>query len=205
MALLPFFRRDQTDLPPDWDLSPWRNLDKTIGDFSSAPGFPAHFRSHVGGILRDMDNSIARMDEEMRRVMMAAPGGAYNGPPGSLLSDLTHNISPSISTSSNGQQIAHYDFDVKGFRPEEITVKTQDNLLEVIARHEERSPGREISREFKRTFTIPEGISPDELQGKLVQDGILRVEAPYRPPSALTSSSSEGSYSYHPIPITHQY
>jgi len=203
MALLPFFRRDQSTLrpPPEWDLSPWRNLDR-IGDFSSAPGFPQHFRSHVGDILRHMDESVARMDEDMRKVMMRSPGGGGGGgyDSGSLLSDL-HTINPSITNQPNGQQIAHYDFDVKGFRPEEITVKTQDNTLEVIARHEERSPGREVSREFKRTFTIPDGISPDELQGKLIQDGILRVEAPYRPPRALMGSDDDS----HLIPITHQY
>jgi len=184
MALLPFFRRDH----PLGDLSPWRDLDRP-NEFGMV-GFPQHFRSHVGNILREMDDAIARMDDDMRKVMRTT-GNGYD--PGSLLRDL-RTVSPSIS-EQNGQQMAHYDFDVAGFRPEEITIKTQDNTLDVIARHEEKTPGREVSREFRRTFTIPEGISPDELQGKLVRDGILRVEAPYRP------ALPEGSRL---IPITHQ-
>ena len=227
MALLPFFRRDHAATtaatshadgrgggggafpPPDWDLSPWRDLDHRLGEFGGAgdaPRFPHHFRSHVGGILRDMDNAISRMDEQMRKVMwpgqsgqsvaMTTGGGGYD--PGSLLADL-HTVTPSITTERDGRRMAHYDFDVSGFRPEEITVKTQDNQLEVVARHEERSPGREVSREFKRTFTIPEGIHPDELQGRLVNDGLLRVEAPYRP-AGLTARDEP-----YAIPIEHQF
>jgi HSP20 family molecular chaperone IbpA len=199
MALLPFFGRDNVTPPSSWDLSPWRDLDRLneFGGVGGAGFIPQRFRSHVGSILREMDDSIARMDDEMRKVMRTSTGkNGYDS--GSLLTEL-HTISPSISQQPDGLQIAHYDFDVSGFQPEEITIKTQDNTLEVIARHEVKSPGREVSREFRRTFTIPQGISPDELQGRLLRDAVLRVEAPYRPP-ALTQQPEVSRL----IPITHQ-
>lgn len=106
---------------------------------------------------------------------------------GSLLRDLEGSVKPTI-VDRNGRKIAQYTFDVKGFQPEEITIKTVDNNLEISAKHEEKRTNGEISHAYKRTITIPEGINADELQGKLVQDGLLRVEAPYRP-SALTDGS----------------
>lgn len=183
MALLPFFRREEF---PGWDLSPWRDLDPWADSRVGTPNY--HFKSHLSGILQQMDSTIAHMDEEMRTVMKKMGAGDYAG--GSLLNEALRSVSPQIT---NG--FAIYDFDVSGFLPEEVTIKTKENVLEVIARHEEKTQNGEISREFRRTFTIPEGINPEELNGKLIRDGLLRVEAPYRPP-ALQSLPSE-----RPIPI----
>ncbi|GAV05697.1 HSP20-4 [Ramazzottius varieornatus] len=185
MALLPFFRREEFP-GRGLDISPWRDLDPWADSRVGTPNY--HFKSHLSGILQQMDSTIARMDEEMRTVMKRVGAGDYAG--GSMLGEAARSVSPQIN---NG--LAIYDFDVSGFTPEEVTIKTKDNVLEVIARHEERTKNGEISREFRRTFTIPDGINPEELSGKLIRDGLLRVEAPYRPP-ALQSSPSE-----RPVPI----
>lgn len=191
MALLPLYNRDL-----DWDLSPWRDSSRWNDRDLTITGFHDRFRNHVGRVLKDMDGSIFRMDDDMRRMMqtMGSPVAGQNV--GSLLRELETSVKPTI-VERNGRQIAQYTFDVKGFQPEEITIKTVDNNLEISARHEEKRGDGEISHAYKRTITIPDGISAEELQGKLVDDGLLRVEAPYRPPSLMDGSRS--------IPISHEF
>ena len=68
-------------------------------------------------------------------------------------------------------------FDVNEFRPEEISVRTQDSKLLVHAKHEERGDGRTLSREFSRTVDIPKHVDPQQLACCLSNDGVLQVEA----------------------------
>lgn len=73
-------------------------------------------------------------------------------------------------------------FDVAGFKPEEIQVKTMDKRLCVHAKHTEESPGRKVYREFTREYTLPNDIDALRLSSSLSKDGVLQIEAP-APPS----------------------
>ena len=68
-------------------------------------------------------------------------------------------------------------FDVSEFRPEEISVRTQDSKLLVHAKHEERGDGRSLSREFSRTVDVPKHVDAKQLSCCLSNDGVLQVEA----------------------------
>lgn len=70
-------------------------------------------------------------------------------------------------------------FDCRGFKPEEISVKTiDDDNLQVHAKHESESPGSKVYREFTRTFKLPPEVPRDQLKSLLTQDGVLQIEAP---------------------------
>ncbi|KAG0428366.1 hypothetical protein HPB47_024652 [Ixodes persulcatus] len=70
--------------------------------------------------------------------------------------------------------------DVRGFVPEEISVKTVGNSVEVHARHEEKDPeGRGfVMREFRRKYTLPDDVDPESVTSQLTGRGLLAVEAP---------------------------
>ncbi|EEC02046.1 heat shock HSP20 protein, putative [Ixodes scapularis] len=70
--------------------------------------------------------------------------------------------------------------DVRGFVPEEISVKTVGNSVEVHARHEEKDPeGRGfVMREFRRKCTLPDDVDPASVTSQLTGRGLLAVEAP---------------------------
>ncbi|CAN7978973.1 unnamed protein product [Ixodes persulcatus] len=70
--------------------------------------------------------------------------------------------------------------DVRGFVPEEISVKTVGNSVEVHARHEEKDPeGRGfVMREFRRKYTLPDDVDPKSVTSQLTGRGLLAVEAP---------------------------
>uniref|UniRef100_A0A8C1DGK8 Heat shock protein, alpha-crystallin-related, b2 n=2 Tax=Cyprinus carpio TaxID=7962 RepID=A0A8C1DGK8_CYPCA len=69
--------------------------------------------------------------------------------------------------------------DVCQFTPDEISVRTVDNLLEVTGRHAQRMDQHGfVSREFARTHILPMGVDPLLVQVSLSHDGILCIQAP---------------------------
>lgn len=69
--------------------------------------------------------------------------------------------------------------DVSHFTPDEVTVRTVDNLLEVSARHPQRLDRHGfVSREFCRTYVLPADVDPWRLRAALSHDGVLHLEAP---------------------------
>ncbi|KAL0995012.1 hypothetical protein UPYG_G00130610 [Umbra pygmaea] len=80
--------------------------------------------------------------------------------------------------------------DVCQFTPDEITVRTVDNLLEVIGNHAQRQDAHGfVSRSFSRTYVLPVGVDPLLLHADLSHDGILSVSGPRTapdPPSTRT-------------------
>ncbi|XP_074072773.1 heat shock protein beta-2 [Macrotis lagotis] len=69
--------------------------------------------------------------------------------------------------------------DVSHFTPDEVTVRTVDNLLEVSARHPQRLDRHGfVSREFCRTYVLPADVDPWRIRAALSHDGILQLEAP---------------------------
>ncbi|XP_031455848.1 heat shock protein beta-2 [Phasianus colchicus] len=69
--------------------------------------------------------------------------------------------------------------DVCHFLPDELTVRTVDNLLEVVGQHPQRADRHGfISREFTRTYILPLDVDPLLMRATLSHDGILSIMAP---------------------------
>lgn len=112
----------------------------------------------------------------------------------------TDDLSSSpVQVDEQGNRHLSLNFDVRKFKPEEISIRSFDeNKLEVSAKHEIKSENHQIYREFKRICTLPEGVELESMKSELHPDGILRIEAPLPPePSKEPEPVSKG-----PIPIT---
>ncbi|KAH7970954.1 hypothetical protein HPB49_017232 [Dermacentor silvarum] len=73
---------------------------------------------------------------------------------------------------------------VRGYKPEEISVKAVDDWIEVSAKHEEESEDGYVKRQFTRRFTLPEGVKAETVTCALSSSGVLAIEAPKpEPPS----------------------
>lgn len=69
--------------------------------------------------------------------------------------------------------------DVSTFKPKEITVDTENNVIVVHAKQEEQGNGLGYtSREFVRRYELPEGFKPEDVVANLSCDGILMIRAP---------------------------
>jgi len=83
-----------------------------------------------------------------------------------------------VEKDENGRQVFRVRFNVDTYKPEEVSVKIDQNKLIVHAKHEEKSDGKSMSREYSREVDIPRDIDPMALQCSISTDGILTVEAP---------------------------
>lgn len=75
--------------------------------------------------------------------------------------------------------------DVSQFKPEELKVTTNNNILSIEGKHEEAQSdpnnSSSVMRQFSRKWTLPEGCKAEEVVSNLSSDGILMVTAPKKP------------------------
>ncbi|XP_028159703.1 protein lethal(2)essential for life-like [Ostrinia furnacalis] len=85
-------------------------------------------------------------------------------------------------------------FNVKGFAPEEISVKTADGYIVLEAFHDEKKDEfGYISRKLIRRYPLPDDCVKEDVLCKLSSDGILTVKAPRK----LVKNNTV-------IPVTHE-
>ncbi|KAG9265415.1 alpha-crystallin B chain-like isoform X1 [Astyanax mexicanus] len=71
------------------------------------------------------------------------------------------------------------NLDVKHFSPEELSVKVNDEYVEIHGKHEERQDDHGyVAREFYRKYKVPTGVDPGNFTSCLSFDGVLTVSAP---------------------------
>ncbi|XP_049791956.1 alpha-crystallin A chain-like [Schistocerca nitens] len=79
------------------------------------------------------------------------------------------------------------NLDVQQFKPDEVSVKMQDDFIVVEGKHEEREDEHGyISRNFVRRYKLPNNIDIDAVTSKLSSDGVLTIAAPKKVPSKDT-------------------
>ncbi|KAF7268279.1 hypothetical protein GWI33_018550 [Rhynchophorus ferrugineus] len=83
------------------------------------------------------------------------------------------------STISIDKDKFQANLDVQQFKPEEISVKVNDNVLTIEGKHEEQEDEHGfISRHFVRKYIMPKNCDISRIESKLSSDGILTIMAP---------------------------
>ena len=74
----------------------------------------------------------------------------------------------------NGLEIS---LDTHTFKPEEVNVTVDKGILYLSGKHEDSSENKKhiTVREFRRMYTLPEGMDKDDVVSNLSADGILVV------------------------------
>jgi len=83
-----------------------------------------------------------------------------------------------ITTEADGTRKFHLSFDMRGFEPEEIKIKTQNGMLVVSAKREEKDQNTYSMREWSQSYSLPHDLNMEELKSHFSDNGILSVEAP---------------------------
>lgn len=101
----------------------------------------------------------------------------------------------------NGAQVTYdkdkfqANFDVQHFKPNEISVKVKNNMIEIEGKHEEKQDEHgQIYRHFVRKYTLPNDCDVNKVETKLSSDGVLSVCAPRKGTPAIEERS---------IPVIH--
>jgi len=81
------------------------------------------------------------------------------------------------------------EFSVQDYTPEELSIKTEGDILIVVAKQESKTKAGKsvVSKQFEQRFTLPSGVNPEQISSKLSKEGVLTVTAPRE---SLTISKS---------------
>jgi HSP20 family molecular chaperone IbpA len=74
-----------------------------------------------------------------------------------------------VTRTENGYEV---EVPMPGFRPDDVEVTFQDDVISVSAKSERRS--------FSRSFTVPEDVDPEKIEAR-VSDGMLLLTLARRP------------------------
>jgi len=164
-----------------------------------------------GGIHDDDFSSPRRSSSSTITTKSSSNSSAF---PGSIMFDRGDDFKNERSLFSHSDAMdnndgiskVQYDDDtykimvnVENYKPEELTIKTVGNSVQVEAKHMEKtSDGRSFSsRNFSQTFSLPKGVNPEEVKSALSKDGTLTIEAPLPQPKTAIKGSERM------VPITH--
>jgi len=98
------------------------------------------------------------------------------------------DLSPKAKVSYD-QDKFQVEFNVQEYSPEDLSIKTEGDVLIVLAKHETKVEGGQsfVSKQFEQRFSLPSGVKPDKISSSLSKDGYLTVTAP-RESMAITGS-----------------
>merc|ERR1712038_810046 len=85
------------------------------------------------------------------------------------------------------------EFNVSEYLPEELSIKTEGDVLIVLAKHETKAEGGPsyVSKQFEQRFSLPSGVQLEKISSKLSKEGTLTVTAP-RESIAISAYKKKG-------------
>jgi len=143
--------------------------------FSRNPrNLPEVFLGSTSNIFRDFEREFDRMQRQFDNFFR---GGNDNR---SLMNYFRRGVTENdmIVTESDGSRKFQLAFDIRGFDPEEVKVKTQNGTLSVSAKKEKKDDNSYSLHEFSQTYTLPKDLKLDDLKSTFAENGILTIEAP---------------------------
>ena len=144
----------------------WGSGSMTSGAMAPWQDFVTPFKQ-MEQQMRKLDRQFSEMSQQMSMQMSQRMPMQMN----------KLNQDPYV-VDSDGKRMYRLNFDLRQYKPEEIHVKTHNNMLSVHAKHESDGESGKLYREFQQQFTIPEGIQLHSMSSVLRPDGVLCVEAP---------------------------
>jgi len=103
------------------------------------------------------------------------------------------DMSPKAKVSYD-QDKFQVEFNVQDYSPEELSIKTEGDILIVQAKHETKTNGGPsyVSKQFEQRFSLPSGVKIEKIASSLSKDGVLTVSAP-RENLAISSYQKRGA------------
>jgi len=180
MSRSPFYRPSGlTGADPFWDMFQDRFFDTQFGgnltedDFFPVSMVPSYFfRRRTLGAPRSP-------------LIPHSPSAGLGPEPHPLAAQQSaQNQTGPVATTTPSHDPTKYQImvDVSHFTPEEITVKTVDNTIVVVGKHEDKADNYGyVSRQFSRKYLLPADVDPETVTSTLSADGILSIQAPRKP------------------------
>ena len=113
-----------------------------------------------------MTDSLAHNDRQQARAANWTPFREWLGfDPFQAMRGFEYDV----TRTENGYEV---EIPVPGFRPEDVEVTYQDDVVSINAKSDRRS--------FSRSFTVPEDVDPEQIEAR-VNNGMLVLSLARRP------------------------
>merc|ERR1711892_1326011 len=185
--------RPQCDLG-EWMLNQQRQFQEFDRSFQTSSGF--------GNSFGDFFSPFSRPNLALQPHQQSQPQ------PQQAISQSPAHISPAVSeraiSQSNDmspkakvsydQDKFQVEFNVQDYTPEELSIKTEGDVLIVLAKHQTKAEGGQsfVSKQFEQRFSLPSGVKIEKIASSLSKDGVLTVSAP-RENLAISSHQKKGA------------
>jgi HSP20 family molecular chaperone IbpA len=153
---------------------------------TSTSNLPAFYDDDFMGLASNLMRNLDREFDAVRSRMMDSIGTMNRG----MFDDLSITPNDFITTDKDGNRKFELNFNLQGFSPEEIKVKTEGRHLVVQAKKEQSSKDQYFLREFSQAYMLPEDVKLEDLKSKFTNDNILTIKAPL--PKQMESGQKQG-------------
>merc|ERR1712228_795716 len=84
-----------------------------------------------------------------------------------------------ISVTSKRLELS---MDTSGYKPDELRVTVGEGMVSIEGKHEEESEAGKVmvSRQFHKSYALPQRVKPQDVVSNLSKDGVLMVTLPKR-------------------------
>merc|ERR1711892_1605707 len=185
--------RPQCDLG-EWMLNQQRQFQEFDRSFQTSSGFGNSFGDFFSPFSRP---NLALQPHQQpqplpQQAISQSPAHTSPAVPERAISQ-SNDMSPKAKVSYD-QDKFQVEFNVRDYTPEELSIKTEGDVLIVLAKHETKAEGGQsfVSKQFEQRFSLPSGVKIEKIASSLSQDGILTVSAP-RENLSISSYQKKGA------------
>merc|ERR1712117_129422 len=182
---------------PQCDLGEWMlNQQRQFQEFDRSFDRNFHSSAGFGNTFGDFFSPFSRpnlaLQQSSQQPLSQPPAHAYPTVPDRAMAQ-SSDMSPKAKVSYDADKF-QVEFNVQDYTPEELSIKTEGDVLIVLAEHETWSKTRAsfVSKQFEQRFSLPSGVKIEKIASSLSKDGILTVSAP-RENLAISSFQQKGA------------
>merc|ERR1712117_657152 len=186
---------------PQCDLGEWMlNQQRQFQEFDRSFDRNFHSSAGFGNTFGDFFSPFSRpnlaLQQSSQQPLSQPPAHAYPTVPDRAMAQ-SSDMSPKAKVSYDADKF-QVEFNVQDYTPEELSIKTEGDVLIVLAEHETWSKTRAsfVSKQFEQRFSLPSGVKPEKISSSLSKDGFLPVTAPRDQQPAISAFKKK--------PVEHQ-
>lgn len=157
-------------------------------NFHSSAGFGNTF----GDFFSPFSRPNLALQQSSQQPLSQPPAHTYPAVPDRAMAQ-SSDMSPKAKVSYDADKF-QVEFNVQDYTPEELSIKTEGDVLIVLAKHETKAESGQsfVSKQFEQRFSLPSGVKIEKIASSLSKDGILTVSAP-RENLAISSFQQKGA------------
>jgi len=173
--------RSEVFVPIKKDEKSFEERQRSLWDELNSDSLFSDMHERMERQRKEWESQVGNMRKDLFRLK---PQEMRTGSSENLLEsmDLDNIFQDRRGSTGNEEKKFQVSFDVSQFKPEEISVRTEDQKLIVNAKSDSKTSGSSVSREFSRQIDVPKHVDPLKLTSTLSKDGVLQIEAPVAAP-----------------------